>query len=52
MEYRSSVVRGREVKLVVVLAGLEDRGAEVDREVVFGRVVVGVVLDVLVALES
>jgi hypothetical protein len=44
-------VRGREVKLVVVLARLNKGGAEVNREVVFGSVLVDVVLDVVVCLE-
>jgi hypothetical protein len=52
MEYRGSVVRGREVELVVVLARLDKGGAEVNRKVVFGSVLVDVVLDVVVCLES
>jgi hypothetical protein len=52
MEYRGSVVRGREVELVVVLARLNKGGAEVDRKVVFRSVLVDVVLDVVVCLES
>jgi hypothetical protein len=52
MEYRGSVVRRREVKLIVVLARLNKGGAEVNREVVFGSVLIDVMLDVVVRLES
>jgi hypothetical protein len=52
MEYCSSVVGGREVELVVVLASFYERCAVVDREVVFGGFWMGVVRDVLVGLES
>jgi hypothetical protein len=52
MEYCSSVVGGREVKLVVVLKRLKYSSLEVNCEVVFGRFVVLVMYNVVVVLKS